>query len=353
MTSARGIIVKFGAFATVMVLLTVFLFFIFSQYRTGSTNGYSAVFNDVSRLKTGQTVRVAGIRVGTVKSVSLRPDKKVLVKFDTDRSVVLTGGTRAAVRYLNLVGDRYLELLDGPGSTKVLAANSQIPADRTAPALDLDLLLGGLKPVITGLNPQDVNALSAALVQIFQGQGGTLESLLSNTSSFSNTLADNDQTVQQLIDHLNTVASTLAKDGDKFSGALDRLERLISGLSEDRDTIGAAINSLDNGTASIAGLLTRARPPLAGTVDQLSRLAPLLDDSKGQIDVALQKLPHNYRKLLRLGAYGSWLPYYLCEISLRVSDLQYHTVVVPIFRQEAGRCAEPEERELNQGQGGR
>jgi phospholipid/cholesterol/gamma-HCH transport system substrate-binding protein len=350
MTSARGMIVKFAAFAAVMVLLTVFLFFIFSQYRTGSTNGYSAVFNDVSRLRTGQTVRVAGIRVGTVKSVSLRPDKKVVVKFDADRTVVLTSGTRAVVRYLNLVGDRYLELLDGPGSTKVLAAGAQIPTDRTAPALDLDLLLGGLKPVITGLNPQDVNALSAALVQIFQGEGGTLESLLSKTSSFSNTLADNDETVQQLIDHLNTVAGTLSKDGDKFSGALDRLQRLVSGLSQDRDTIGAAIDSLDKGTASIANLLTNARPPLAGTVGELSRLAPLLDDSKGQLDIALKKLPRNYRKLNRLGSYGSWLPYYLCELSMRVSDLQYHTVVVPIFRQEGGRCAEPEDWEVRQGE---
>src|SRR6202041_2670255 len=131
MSGLRPTIVKFGAFAFVMVLLTVSLFFIFGQYRTGSTTGYSAVFTDVSRLKTGQTVRVAGIRVGTVNSVSLRPDKKVVVKFDVDRNIVLTEGTRAAVRYLNLVGDRYLELVDGPGSAKLLSEGGQIPLDRT------------------------------------------------------------------------------------------------------------------------------------------------------------------------------------------------------------------------------
>jgi len=86
----------------IMVLLTVSLFFIFGQYRTGSTEEYSALFTDVSRLKEGQTVRVAGVRVGTVNSVSLRPDKKVLVKFDADHSVVLTTGTRAVIRYLKL-----------------------------------------------------------------------------------------------------------------------------------------------------------------------------------------------------------------------------------------------------------
>jgi phospholipid/cholesterol/gamma-HCH transport system substrate-binding protein len=343
MSGSRAMIIKFGAFALVMVVLTVSLFFIFGQYRTGSTTGYSALFTDSSRLKEGQTVRVAGIRVGTVSSVSLRPDDKVLVKFDTDRSVVLTAGTRAVVRYLNLVGDRYLELVDGPGSTEVMPAGAQIPIDRTAPALDLDLLLGGLKPVITGLNPQDVNELTGALVQVFQGQGGTLQSLLSKTSSFSNTLADNNQTVQQLIDNLNTVVAALDKDGDKFSSALDRLQKLVTAFSDDRRTIGAAIDSLDNGTASIADLLNRSRRPLAGTVDQLNRLAPLLDNDKDKIDTSLRKLPENYRKLVRLGSYGSWLPYYLCQLSFRVSDLQYRTVVVPFTKQEGGRCAEPKE----------
>ncbi len=337
----RATLVKFAIFAVVMVMLTAFLFFIFGQYRTGSTTSYSAVFADVSRLKTGQSVRIAGIRVGTVNGVSLRPDKKVEVKFDADRNIVLTEGTRVAVRYLNLVGDRYLELVDGPGSTKRLPAGAQIPLDRTAPALDLDLLLGGLKPVVQGLNANDVNALSAALIQVFQGQGGTLESLLAKTTSFSNTLADNDQTVQQLIDNLNVVVATLSKDGKKFSGAIDRLERLVTGLAGDRDTIGPAIDALDNGTASLADLLTNARPPLSGTIDQLSRLAPLLDDDKDRLDAAIGKAPRNYRKLTRLGVFGATIPYYICEITLRGTDLQGKTVKAPWFRSEAGRCTEP------------
>jgi phospholipid/cholesterol/gamma-HCH transport system substrate-binding protein len=332
---------KFGVFAVVMVVLTAFLFFIFGQYRTGAVTGYSAIFSDASRLKAGDSVRVAGIRVGTVNSVSLRPDKKVVVKFDADRNIALTEGTRAAVRYLNLVGDRYLDLGDGPGSTKRLSAGGQIPVDHTAPALDLDLLLGGLKPVIQGFNPQDVNALTASLIQVFQGEGGNLQSLFSKTTSFSNALADNDQTVQQLIDNLNTVVGTLSKDGGKFSAAIDRLERLVSGLSGDRDTIGSAIDSLSNGTTSLANLLTNSRRPLAGTVEQLSRVAPLLDESKDRVDAAIQRMPKNFRKLTRLGVMGATIPYYFCLLTLRGTDLQGRTVVAPMFKSEAGRCKEP------------
>lgn len=341
MTGSRHTIIKFGIFASVMVLLTVFLFFTFGQYRTGSTNGYSAVFTDASRLASGDTVRVAGIRVGTVTGVSLQADKNVVVDFAADRKIKLTEGTNAAIRYLNLTGDRYLDLIDGPGSTKLMPPGSQIPVDRTEPALDLDLLLSGLKPVVQGLNPEDVNALTASLVQVFQGQEGTLDSLLARTSSFSNTLADNSQTVEQLIDNLNAVLVTISDDGEQFSGAIDRLENLVTGLSADRDPIGTAITSLDNGTASIADLLTQARPPLAATVDQLNRLAPNLESGKGFLDGALQRAPSNYRKLARIGSYGSFVQYYICELTIRVTDLQGRASLFPFVKQENGRCAEP------------
>jgi phospholipid/cholesterol/gamma-HCH transport system substrate-binding protein len=338
--SLRSTLIKFGIFVVVMVLLTASLFFIFGQYQTGSTKDYSAVFADASRLEAGQSVRVAGMRVGTVKRVKLQRDKTVLVTFDADPDVRLTTGSRAAVRYLNLVGDRYLELIEGTEGTP-LPPGSQIPKERTQSALDLDLLLGGLKPVIRGLNPQDVNALSAALIQIFQGQGGTLQSLFSNTSGFTAALAEHNQTIQALIDNLRTLLATLSKEGDKFSGTIDRLEKLVTELAAEKDPIGEAIESLNNGSASLADLLGDVRPPLAGTIDRLNVLAANLDNQKDRLDTSLKKAPENYRKLVRTGSYGSFFNYYICELKWRVTDLQGRTAVFPWFKQENGRCTEP------------
>ncbi|UXA11887.1 MCE family protein [Mycobacterium sp. SMC-8] len=340
MTRSTGTLIKFTIFGLVMAMLTAFLFLVFSDTRTGAANEYTAVFKDASRLKSGDTVRIAGIRVGTVKDVELQADRSVLVTFDADRNTVLTTGTNAAIRYLNLVGDRYLELIDTPDSNQIVPAGGQIPEDRTAPALDLDVLLGGLKPVIQGLNPEDVNGLTSSLIQILQGQGGTLDSLFSRTSSFSNSLADNNQVIEELVVDLRTVLDTLAKDGDEFSGAIDKLEQLVSGLTADRDPIGTAITALDNGTASLADLLGRGRAPLANTVDELNRLAPLVDNDLDRLDATLQRLPEIYRKLARVGSYGAWFPYYICGITFRASDLEGRTVVFPWIKQEEGRCVD-------------
>ena len=333
--------VKFTVFVVAMALATVGLFATFGQYRSGLANRYSAEFTDASRLKAGDSVRAAGIRIGTVDSVELRSDATVLVTFDADRDIVLTTATKAAVRYLNLVGDRYLELVDAPGPNGFLAPGSLIPISRTQPALDLDVLLSGLKPVIQSLEPRDINELTSALVQILQGQGGTLESLFSKTASFTNDLADNDQVIQHLIDNLKTVLVALNAQGKRFSEAIDRVEKTITAFSADRDDIGTAIDALDRGTASIAGLLGAARPSLSGVVTELSRVAPLLDQDRQRVDLALARAPENYRKLTRLGAYGSFIQMYVCGMSVRVSDLQGRTAVFPWLKQTEGRCAEP------------
>lgn len=339
MTPRNSPLLKFGAFAVVMVVLSGFLILVFGQYRTGDTVGYAALFSDSSGLRKGDTVRIAGVQVGTVRGIHLRDDKSVRVEFDADRTVALTAGTKVSVRYLNLVGDRYLELTDQPGGTAVLREGTEIPLERTAGALDLDLLLGGLKPVIQGLNAREVNSLTWSLLEIVQGKEGTVNSLLSRTASFTTTLANNNEVVSKLIDHLNTVMTTLSQDGAEFSTTIDRLHQLVAELAGERDPIGAAIDALDTGTATIADLLTQARPPLAGTVDQLARLAPIIDDDKATLDAALQRAPENFRKLVRTGAYGNFIQYYICAITVRVNDPSGEVVVLPAIKQETGRCS--------------
>ncbi|NUP27747.1 MAG: MCE family protein [Nocardia sp.] len=337
MTNRNTPLLKFGIFAAVMVVLSACLIIVFGEYRSGSTNEYSAVFADSSGLREGDTVRVSGVVVGSVRGVDLERDQRVRVEFDADRTLPLTTGTQVAVRYLNLVGDRYLELVDKPGND--LPAGGELPIENTVGALDLDLLLGGLKPVIQGLNARDVNALTWSLLEIVQGKEDTVNSILGRTASFSAALADNNEVIAQLIDNLKTVMTTLQSDGGQFSNLVDRLEQLITQLSNDRDPIAAAIDSLESGTATVADLLTQGRPSLAGAIDQVNQLAANIDGDKQTLDTALRKAPENFRKLVRTGAYGNFIQYYLCDLTLRVNDLSGQVVEIPAAVQTDGRCA--------------
>ena len=170
------------------VLVTVF-----GQFRFDSRASYSAVFTNVSGLKGGNFVRIAGVEVGKVKDMTLHKDGTVTVDFAIDKGLTLTEGTKAAVRYENLIGDRYLSLEEGPGSVRKLQPGQTIPLARTSPALDVDALIGGFRPLFRALDPDQVNALSGELLKVFQGQGGTISSVLAQTSALTTTLAGRDR----------------------------------------------------------------------------------------------------------------------------------------------------------------
>lgn len=278
--TVRATTVKLLIFATVMSVIFAGLALVFSQYRFSSSDGYHATFTDVSGLKPGDKVRIAGVPVGAVEKVSIDDDNLADVDFTVDTKYSLFDGTKATVRYENLVGDRYMELLEGAGSVEPLPDGGSIPVENTSPALDLDLLLGGFKPLLRALDPQQVNDLSQALVQVFQGQGGTLVSLLGSTSSFTNTLADRDQLIGEVITNLNQVLGTINDRGDQFRSTLDQLQQLVSGLSQDRDQIGDAIPRIAGATgisricSKVCGHRCRARSPRP--------IAPLLSSRRGR-----------------------------------------------------------------------
>ncbi|MFI6171370.1 MCE family protein [Nocardia sp. NPDC051052] len=331
--------VKLLIFTVVMALVFAGLVIVFSQMRFAREYGYHAVFTSSSGMVPGSKVRIAGVPVGSVSSVKVGKDHLAHVDFDVDRKYRLLTSTRATIRYENLVGDRYLELLEGPGNTEALRDGDTIDKDKTAPALDLDMLLGGFRPLLRGLDPAQVNDLTGALLQIFQGQGGTLVSLLNSGGSFAKTLADRDELIGNVISNLNTVLQTIDQRGDQFATTLDELQRLVSGLAADRDPIGDALPRIAGATRDLTGLLQQARPDLRSTIEQTGRLSTNLDNGSDTIQWVLDKLPDTYKKLIRIGAYGSFLQLYVCGTNLVVDGPNGQPMQVNLpGKQTTGRC---------------
>ena len=338
----RDSTVKFSIFALVMVLVFAGLAVVFSQARFTGTEDYHATFTDASGLEAGDKVRIAGVQVGSVTGIGIGDGNHAEVDFDVDSQHMLFAGTRATVRYENLVGDRYLELLEGPGSLDILAAGGSIPVEQTEPALDLDLLLGGFKPLLKGLDSQQINDLSGALLQVFQGQGDTLVSLLGSTNSFTNSIADRDQLIGDVIDNLNGVLGTIDDHDREFTETIDQLHALVGGLAEDRDPIGAAIPQIAAGTADLASLLQNTRPDLQSVIAETNRTMTQLDLGEDDINATLERLPADYKKLIRVGAYGNFFQFFLCASTFKVSGPDGTTIRYTSAAQTTGRCAKLE-----------
>jgi phospholipid/cholesterol/gamma-HCH transport system substrate-binding protein len=335
----RATLWRLGLFLTLCFAGIFAIVAVFGQLRFESQHTYNAVFASVSGLREGNFVRIAGVEVGKVKKITVRDDATVNVEIAVEDSVVLTQGDRAVIRYLNLTGDRYLALVDGPGSARKLQPGHTIPLDRTQPALDLDALIGGFRPLFQALEPDQVNALTGQLIQAFQGQGDVISSFLSQTASLTGTLADRDKLIGEVIDNLNTVLTTLGDQSKELDEAVDSVEQLITGLADRSTDITTGIAYTDAAAAEITDFLGQARPPLHKVVNELDRVTGQAVDDREYLDNLLNTLPDKYQVLARQGLYGDFFSFYLCDAVLKLNGKGGQPVYVKVLGQSTGRCA--------------
>lgn len=330
--------VRVALFTTMCLVFLFALVTVFGQFRFDHRVGYRAVFTNISGLKGGNFVRVAGVEVGKVTGLALHRDGTVTVDFAVDGTVPLTEGTRAAVRYENLVGDRYLALEDGPGPIRTLTAGSTIPVARTAPALDVDALIGGFRPLFRALDPDQVNALSSELLKVFQGQGAAVTSVLAQTTALTNTLAGRDELIGEVIDNLNTVLATFARRDDQFAAGLDSLAQLTQGLADRRTDIANGSAYLNAAAGSVADMLAAARPAVTDVVAQNDRFSGQIMSDHDYVDDLVKTLPDAYQILSRQGLYGDYFGFYLCDAILKLNGKGGQPVYVKVAGQDTGRC---------------
>ncbi|MFF3150391.1 MCE family protein, partial [Streptomyces sp. NPDC057927] len=238
---AAAPLIKFSLFALVTILATALLAATIVNISLTPEHTYRAVFSDVTGLEKGDDIRVSGVRVGQVEGIRIKDRTLAEVTFTVGEDRPLLNSTGAVIRYRNLVGQRYVALTEGAGDGTRLKPGTTIPLSRTQPALDLNALLNGFKPLFAALSPQDVNQLATEIIRTLQGEGGTVNSLLAHTASLTTTLAGRDKLIGSVVDHLNAVLETLDKRGARFSGLLKQLRRVISGLSADRKPIGQSL----------------------------------------------------------------------------------------------------------------
>lgn len=311
-------LVRLLIFIVVTSMATGILVVLIGNLNFADTRTYKAVFSNATGVVKGDDIRVAGVKVGTVKDIAVDHRTRALVTFTVETKTAVNGGTNATIKYRNLVGQRYISLTQDVGDTARLPENATIPIDRTTPALDLTVLFNGFKPLFQALSPADMNKLSYEIIQVFQGEGGTLEGLLQSTASVTSTLADRDEVISALIENLNDVLVHIGNRDEQLSRLILSFRKLIGGLKGDRAAILNSLDGISDLSVETASLLSGIRKPFVQDIKQLRAFAGNLDKNKAELDRALQVLPIKLEKIGRTAIYGSWFNFYLCDFTGRV-----------------------------------
>ncbi|MBF6365169.1 MCE family protein [Nocardia puris] len=340
---------KLIAFVLVTLTATTVLGLSIANY-TGGGTAFKARFTDVTSLNPGDEVRIAGVRIGKVTGISIVDRRLAEVTFElTDRDW-LPASTTASIRYRNLVGQRYIALEQGAGEQgRKLNEGATIPLERTRPALNLTTLFDGFRPLFRVLTADDVNRLSFEIIQVFQGEQGTIRDLVASTASLTNKIADKDAVIGELTRSLTQVLETVNERDEQFDQLIRNTEALVTGLAAERDTVGRAVSSLGALATATGELLVPTRPSLQGTIAGLNQLTGTLNERSDEVNEALATLPIKMEKLGRVGSYGSWFQFYLCGIDIVVGPgavdapqlnlpASPPTINQPLYTNAAPRC---------------
>lgn len=246
--------------AAIAVLLLILVANVITQPVASKQRSYTAEFTDVSGLHTNADVRVRGVRVGKVESLNLRRragQSIAEVVFTMDARYGIGSDSAVAVRYQALTGMRYLNVVDASDGVAAGMSMSHIPTSMTRPSFDVTKLFNGLQPVLTTLNPDDLNTFTANVDSFLAGDGAGLGPVLESMRKLSQFLGDRQQVVATLLGNFKALADAMSGHSKDFIQVLDWSNRVLDGtltiLDEIRkdaiygpDFTSATIRLLDN-----------------------------------------------------------------------------------------------------------
>lgn len=234
---------KVGIFVTAALIVGGILVFIIGNQSAmfASKVEYVTVFDQVSGLRPGSPVRIAGIDVGTVQDVSFDPNGRIRVRVEVreDASEFVREGSTARVGSKGLLGDQLVEITVGQGD--------RLPAGATIPSSEESVLAAFLGETGTEAEGivRNLNATTAALAQTLgdpQVQED-LRGITHNLSTMSRLIAENDGTVRRLMDDPR-LADDIQGTIRSFQATGGELERAARGV---RQIVGEVQNG--DGTA--------------------------------------------------------------------------------------------------------
>ncbi len=320
--SIRKPLIGFSLFAVVALLLTYIIYSTLERSLPGDTASYSTYFNDASGLASGDDVRMAGVRVGRVSDIAL-DDGRARVTFEVQTDQPVFTNTMAAIRYQNLIGQRYLSLTLVPDEPSTPLAAGASLQQRSEDSFDVTKLLAGFQPVFETLDPEQVNALSEGLVQAFQGNAVSLSYTVAEVGQVASDMADRDAVIGAIIDNLSGVMRDLAMQGSQVSTVIDSIGSLIENLNSNSAAFGQSVSQIGETATGFGDVLAQSRSSLADAADNARAATDTLIANGAKLDNMAQQLPIFLGHFPLVQGQGAYLNIYACDLDIAIGDVLF------------------------------
>jgi phospholipid/cholesterol/gamma-HCH transport system substrate-binding protein len=316
--SVRKPIVGLSIFLVVAMVVSWMVLVTLRREVGGHTNTFSAIFTDASGMHPGDDVRVAGVRVGRVDKVELE-GTRAKVTFRVAGDQTLYTNTVASVTYQNIIGQRYLGLSPGePGEERILPPGSTIPEIRTVPSFDIAHLLNGFEPLFTTLDPEQVDNLTNAVVKAFQGDEGSVLTLLTQSSALADRIVGPDDLLGKTIVNLNEVVTKLAAQSDDVQGLLEQTSDVLATLGSRREQLVENFGSINATVSRLAAITDAVFPATQELITRRPGAAAHILANPDRFAYSAQNVPYVLKGIARTSEFGAYMNTYVCNANVSI-----------------------------------
>ncbi|MGW1494442.1 MCE family protein [Streptomyces sp. NPDC002402] len=293
---------------TTLALLALAAFNADSLPLIGDGETYSAAFSEAGGLKSGDEVRIAGVKVGKVDEVDLDGDH-VKVTFRVKGEPEFGTRTGAAIRVKTILGAKYLALQ--PKGSGQLRPGSEIPVNRTTPAYDV---VAAFSDLTTTTEKVDTARLAKALGTIsttFEDSPAEVRASIKGLSKISRTVASRDQSLRELLDHANGVTGVLKDRSDEFAVLVKDGDKLFKEIAARRAAIHSLLKSSAALGVQLSGLVQDNRKQIGPALKGLGSVVAMLERNQASLDRSIKLLAPYVRVFTNTLGNGRWFDSYI------------------------------------------
>jgi phospholipid/cholesterol/gamma-HCH transport system substrate-binding protein len=269
----------------------------------GGGDTYYASFDEAGGLKPNDEVRIAGVRVGKVRSVELKGGR-VLVKFQVGGDAKFGKQTGAEIKVKTILGNMFLALKpEGPGQ---LEEGSDIPVSRTSSPYDVVDVFEGLAKRSERIDTDQLATALDTLATLTRNTPDEFKSALKGVSALSQTVASRDEELNSLLNNLDDVSQVLGDRKDDIIALMKDGDVLFRALVARRQAVSNLLDATSTLSRELTLLVRQSRADLKPALDELQGVVDLLNANQENLDTSLRLLAPFYRVFANTLGNGPW-----------------------------------------------
>jgi phospholipid/cholesterol/gamma-HCH transport system substrate-binding protein len=279
-----------------------------------------ADFADAAGIAPENEVRVAGLRVGEVRTVELAgPDggsdvrDRVRVTMEIERGVQLGGGTTAEIKLRTILGAKFVELTPS-GGEPLLEPGDRIDLDRTRVPFELYEAQDATVATLGEIDAEALNEALGTLVEITDDPDGNLGRALDGLARATEGLADHEVDLEELIRDSEVVLRAVGDRSEELERILVHGSDVLGSLADRRESLRAFIRATDRLSGQLSELLASTRGDLDPALQDLHIVLGVVRANLGNLEEIVRVLAPDAEAFARPMTKGPWVEVYTASV---------------------------------------